>query len=92
MPIKKTAYKELRKSRIRHFKNISTLSELKTLTKKFENLISGKKTDEVKSFLKLLASKIDKARSKGVIHKNAASRKISRLMKKMSRANQDIAS
>lgn len=83
MPIKKTAYKELRKSRIRHFKNTSTLSELKSMIKKFESLVSGKKMDEAKKFLSLLASKIDKAVSKGVIHKNAASRKISRLMKQL---------
>ena len=84
MPIKKTAYKELRKSKIRHFKNISTLSELRTMTKKFERLISGKKIDEANLLVNLLASKIDRARSKGVIHKNAASRRISSLMKRLS--------
>ncbi len=86
MPIKRTAYKEVRKSKLRHFKNISTVSEFKTLTKKVERLISGKKIDEAKGLIRALISKIDKAASKGVIHKNAASRRISRLMAKISRA------
>ena len=83
MPIKKSAYKELRKSRIRHFKNISTVSELKTLTKHFEKLISGKKMDEAKALLRAIVSKLARAASKGIIHKNASSRKISRLTKKL---------
>lgn len=84
MPIKKSAYKELRKAKLRHFRNISALSELRTLIKKFEKLLSGKKTDEAKSLLNHLIPKINKAASRGVIHKNAASRKISRLMKRIS--------
>ncbi len=83
MPIKKTAYKELRKAKIRHFKNISTLSELHTLAKKFDKSISEKKIDEAKNIAAILISKTNKAVSKGVIHKNNASRKISRLMKKI---------
>ena len=86
MPIKKSAYKELRKARIRHFKNISTMSELKTLVKKFEKLISDKKIDEAKKTSNYLCAKINRAASKGIIHKNTASRKISRLMKKLSLA------
>jgi len=84
LPREKTAYKELRKARGKHFKNVSTISELHTLTKKFEKLISGKKTDEAKAAIKMLVSKISRAASKGVIHKNAASRKVSRLSKRLS--------
>lgn len=83
MPIKKSAYKELRKSRKRHIRNISIKSELRTMSKKFEKLISDKKLDEAKAFLKSLCSVIDKASSRGILHKNAASRKTSRLMKRL---------
>lgn len=83
MPIKKSAYKNLRKSEARHYKNISTASELKTLTGKFRKSVSGKKIDEAKSLLGLLISKLDRAASKGVIHKNTASRRISRLTKSL---------
>ena len=84
MPIKKSSYKELRKAKGRHFKNASTKSELRTLVKKFEKLVADKKTDEAGKMIPSLVSKIDRAASKGVLKDNAASRKISRLMKKLS--------
>lgn len=83
MPIKRASFKDLRKSKKRHVRNISTKSELHSLIKKFEKLASAKKIDEAKAALKMLVSKIDKAASKGIIHKNAASRKISRLTKRL---------
>lgn len=83
MPIKRASFKDLRKSKKRHVRNISTKSELHSVIKKFEGLIEAKKTDEAKKLLKTLASKIDKAATKGIIHRNAASRKISRLTKRI---------
>ncbi|MDP3790714.1 MAG: 30S ribosomal protein S20 [Candidatus Omnitrophota bacterium] len=83
MPIKRASFKDLRKSKKRHVRNVSLSSELNSLTKKFDSLVAAKKTDEAKTFLKTLASKIDKAASKGIIHRNAASRRISRLTKKI---------
>jgi len=84
VPTEKTAYKELRKAKLRHFKNISTKTEIKTLVKGFEKLVTAKKSSEAKAALGTIVSKIDKAASKGVIKNNTASRKISRLMKKFS--------
>lgn len=83
MPIKRASFKDLRKSKKRHKKNIAIRSELHSLTKKFESLINAKKANEAKDTLKALISKIDKAASKGVIHPNAASRKASRLTKRL---------
>jgi small subunit ribosomal protein S20 len=84
LPIKRAAYKEIRKSKLRHYKNISTKTELKTLVKNFEKLVANKKADEAKKTIALLVSKIDRAASKGILKPNTASRKISRLMKKLS--------
>lgn len=84
MPTERTAYKELRKSKLRHFKNVSTKTELKTLIKNLGKLTTDKKTDEAKKALSAIVSKIDKASSKGVLKSNTASRKIARLMKKFS--------
>ena len=84
LPIKRAAYKDLRKAKKRHFANITARSELKTLTKTFESLLSNKKTEDAKKALSELVSKIDRAALKGVIKDNTASRKISRLMKKLS--------
>jgi len=83
MPIKRASFKDLRKSKKRHHKNVSIRSELHSIIKKFENLITDKKTDEAKAMLKTMVSKIDKAAAKGIIHNNAASRKISRLTKRI---------
>ena len=83
MPIKRASFKDLRKSKKRHVRNISIKSELHSLLKKFETLVSEKKTDEAKKFLATIVSKIDRAEAKGIIHRNAASRKISRLTKKL---------
>lgn len=84
MPTERTAYKELRKSRLRHFKNISTKTEIRTFVKSFEKLVADKKPDEAKKALNNVVSKIDKAASKGILKSNTASRKIARLMKRFS--------
>jgi small subunit ribosomal protein S20 len=84
LPHKRAAYKELRKGKKRHERNITTKSELKSLIKKFETLVSEKKTDEAKKFFNVVASKMAKAAGKGIIHKNTVARKISRLAKRLS--------
>jgi small subunit ribosomal protein S20 len=84
LPRERTAYKELRKAKKRHFKNISTKSDLRTSVKNFESLVKAKKNDDAKKALSSLISKLDKASAKGIIKKNTAARKISRLMKKLS--------
>lgn len=83
MPILKSALKRMRSDKKRRERNQPLLSGLKTRIKKFESLASQKKTKkELDPALKILVSKIDKAASKGVIHKNKASRLISRLTRK----------
>ena len=86
MPILHASYKDIKQSAKRGLRNQSVKSELKTETKKFLELISSKKTDEAKKQLTHLISQLDKAQSKGIVHKNTASRKISRLMKKIKAA------
>ena len=86
MPQKRSAYKEIRKSKKRRFSNIRVTSELKTLIKEYTVLLAGKKFDQAKELLKAVASKLSRAVRKGVIHQNTASRKISRLSKKLPRA------
>ena len=83
MPILHASYKDIKKSAKKALRNQSVKSELKTETKKFLDLISSKKMEEAKNQLNSLMSQLDKARSKGIIHKNTASRKKSRLMKKL---------
>lgn len=86
MPIKRSSFKDLRRSKRRHIKNVSTKSELKTIIKKFERLLADKKVDAAKKELNEVVSKMSKAVTKGVLKKNTASRKVSRLMKRLSGA------
>jgi len=83
VPIKKSAKKALRKSHKQHARNISKKSELKTRIKLVEKLISEGKLEEAKKACAQLSSRLDTAVSKGAVHKNTASRKKSRLMKKI---------
>lgn len=85
MPIKKSAFKELRKAKKRHLKNIRITSEIKTLNKKFLTLLDEKKVEEAKKLLQQLISKLDNAANKKIIHKNTASRKKSRLMRRLNK-------
>lgn len=87
MPQKRSACKEIRKSKKKHAKNIAVTSEIKTLIKSYNDLLSQKKFSEAKTFLASLSSKLQKAAKKGIIRKITVSRKISRLAKKLNRAS-----
>ena len=87
MPILHASYKSIKVTKKKTAHNQSIKSLLKTETKNFVNLLTSKKLDEAKKKLNLLISEIDKASSKGVVHRNTASRKKSRLMKKLKSAN-----
>ncbi len=83
MPTHTAAYKSLRADAKKRKQNVVVKSELKTRTKRLESLIVEKKKDEAQKSLKTLSAKYMKAASKGVIHKKTASRKISRLAKRV---------
>jgi small subunit ribosomal protein S20 len=84
LPIKRSSYKDLRRSGKRHEDNTAVKSELKTLVKKIEKLLNEKKVDAAKSEIDTIVSMFHRAVTKGVLKKNTASRKISRLMKRYS--------
>jgi small subunit ribosomal protein S20 len=78
-----SAMKRARQAVKRNLRNTSVLSSVKTITKKVEEAIaSGNKEDAGKALLKAITA-LNKAASKGIIHDNTASRKISRLTKKV---------
>lgn len=54
---------------------------LKTLSKKVEKAVAEKNKDNAGTALNDVVSAIDKAARKGLIHKNTAARKVSRLTK-----------
>ena len=83
LPTLTAAYKSLRQDVKKRKRNEAVKSELKTRAKKLEHLIAEKKKNEAKESLKALSSKYMKAASRGVVHKKTASRKISRLAKRI---------
>ena len=83
MPIKHAALKQIRKDRKRRQRNQAVRSQLKTLTKRLLVLLKDQKLDEAKALIHMVASKYDRAASKGIIHRNTAARYKSRLVRRL---------
>lgn len=81
----KSAIKRIDVTKRQTLKNRQKKSELKTLTKKFNTLVESDSLDEARELLKVLDKKLKKAVSKSVLHKNAASRKLSKLASKLNK-------
>lgn len=73
--------KRARQSIKRRMYNRSVETGVKTVTKKLIEAVGKKDKKAVEAALKEAVSAISRASSKGVLHKNTASRKISRLSK-----------
>ena len=86
MPIKQAAKKALRQSLKRQKRNLTYYYKIKDLIKKVRVLTSQKKTNEAKSLLPQIYQALDKAAKVGVIKKNNAARRKSRITKLVSRA------
>jgi len=82
LPNIKSVMKDVKKSRERHARNIAVKSQIKTMVKKAQ--AAGE--DDVKQAVSVATSVIDKAAEKGIIHKNAAARRKSRMMKTTNKA------
>jgi len=79
----KSAEKRARQNKKRHLRNVSVKSRVKTRLKAVLSAVGEKKKDDSREALAKAIAVIDKAASKGVLHKNTASRKISRLTRKV---------
>lgn len=85
MPIIKSAKKALRSSKKKRVFNLKRKNEMNKIVKEYKKLVVSKSEKEAKDLLPKLQKAIDKAEKRGVIKKNTASRKKSRLMKKLSK-------
>lgn len=83
MPIMKSAKKRLRQNRKHNLRNRSYKSSLRTQIKNFLGVIKEGNVQAAEKELQLTVKKIDKAAAKGILHKNNASRRKSRLTKKL---------
>jgi|YelNatPaOPRAMG01_1025707.scaffolds.fasta_scaffold439847_2 small subunit ribosomal protein S20 len=83
MPKTKSAKKELRKIKRRTIRNQAIKANLRYLERKFLKSIEEKNKEMAKEFYRKLQKALDKAAKRNVIKKNKASRKKSRLAKKL---------
>ncbi|PYI51859.1 30S ribosomal protein S20 [Paenibacillus flagellatus] len=81
MPNIKSAVKRVKTSEKRRLQNASQRSALRTSVKTFETAAASQNVESAKEALIAASKKLDKAVTKGLIHKNAAARKKSRLAK-----------
>ena len=83
----KSAMKRTQVIRIRTKRNAAYKSMMKTAIRRFETALKAGDTEKARSELVKAIRTIDKIETKGVIHKNTASRKKSRLTKALNRAS-----
>ena len=86
MPRRRTSVKKTRADKKKHQRNLTIKQQLKRSMKKFLTLLSAKNVSEAKELLKKIFSQLDKAAKKQVIHSSTASRKKSRLAKRLSKS------
>ena len=79
----KSALKRARQNDIRRLRNKAVKTRTKNATKNVHLSLSGDAHEEASAKLIEAQATIDKAAKKGVIHKNTAARKISRLTKRV---------
>lgn len=85
MPITKSAKKYLRVSERKRVFNLKQLKKMRGLIKDLRSFVTQGKLKEAQNLLAQVFKAIDKAAKRGVIKKNTASRKKSRLTKAVNR-------
>ena len=79
----KSQIKRNRQNEKARLRNKAVKSSLKTAIRKFNEAVSAGDTESAATLLKDAARKLDKAASKGVIHKNQAANRKSAIAKRL---------
>lgn len=79
----KSAEKRIRQGIRRNTRNRMVKSGVKTAVKRILSAVEANDLENAKTLLKNTVPVIDKAVAKGVLHKNTASRKISRITRRV---------
>ena len=82
----KSALKRMRSSEKRRVRNRRVRTEARTYVRQARAQIEAGELDEAKKSVALAVRALDKAAEKGVLHKNNAARRKSRLMEKLNQA------
>jgi small subunit ribosomal protein S20 len=78
-----SANKRIRQNEKKRLRNKAYKSKMKTLTKKFLAAVNSGDASLAEESFRTVSKEISKISSKGVIHKNQASRRIQRLARKL---------
>ena len=87
MAITKSAKKAIRQNKRRRAHNLSYLTKMKATVKEARDLVAQKKIKEAKDLLPKVYEILDKSAKAGIIKKNTASRKKSRITKLIEKAS-----
>ena len=83
MPNIKSSVKDLKRSRGRAMRNAAVRSGVKTAVKKARQAVAGSDAEGAQTATRAAARLLDKAATKGTIHKRAAARSKSRLARSL---------
>jgi len=86
MPNTKSAERRMRNSARKHLRNRSAKSRLHTLEISYLELLAAGKKDDAAKDLRGLSSAFDKAVKAGIVHRDTADRKKSRLALRLAKA------
>ncbi len=87
MPVTKTTKRRPKQNERKRAANKKRTLAMRRLIKEANVLIAAKDTEAVEKMMPQIYKAIDKAAKKGVIKKNTAARKKSRIMKKIKKIN-----
>jgi small subunit ribosomal protein S20 len=79
----KSAIKRIRQNEKKRQRNRYVSVTMRNAVRKLEQVIQAQQTSDAQSLLQKTIAIIDRAATKGVIHKNKASRSVSRLTQKV---------
>ena len=83
----KSALKRARQSEIRRLRNKGYKTRVKNIVKEVQRAAEANAPEEAQASFVKAVSTIQKTASKGVIHRNTAARKISRLARRVNQIN-----
>ena len=83
MPNIKSAIKRVKVSEKKNLRNRVAKTKIKTVVKKFDAAVNASETENAVVLMRQASGEVDKAASKGIIHRNAANRKKAQLAKKV---------
>ncbi|MHB0857502.1 MAG: 30S ribosomal protein S20 [Anaerolineae bacterium] len=79
----KSAEKRVRQNEKRRVRNRVIRTRTRTFVKRAKLLVAAGQADEAQGAVQMAVSHLDRAAQKGIIHRKAASRRKSRLMKRL---------